>query len=990
MKMYNQKLNLMNKIILPFFLLLYLGIDCIGQNNGYWQQHVEYDISVRLDDTSHFLHAHEEVKYTNNSPDILEYLYFHLWPNAYKNNGTAYAKQQLEMGSTKFYFADNSERGYIDSLDFKSNGENLKWEYHRDHIDIAKIFLNKPLYPGETITITTPFRVKIPNSFSRLGHVKQQYQITQWYPKPAVYDQKGWHPMPYLDIGEFYSEFGTFKVSITLPDNYIVGATGVLQDEKEKAFLDTLASENISATILRTAEKKLRSAEDYKTITYVQDNIHDFAWFAGKKYAIIKDSVILPGSGRVVDLYAMYDAEDYDVWRNIGEYMHDAVYYYSKWIGDYPYDVLTVVDGGLGAGAGMEYPMITVLRARSEFFLEMVTMHEIGHNWFYGVLGTNERVHPWMDEGINSYFERRYLTTKYPDMKLSVQLGNTPPDEGIVGFIADQFQFYDMPYERYYELAYKLKARINHDQPVDLHSTAYTMINYGTMVYYKSALIFNQLEKYLGKEKFDEIMQEYYAAWQFKHPYPDDFKKIVKKKTGKDMEWFFNDLLSSDDILDYKVRGLKKTRTGYKVALKNLGKVDSPLPLSAVKDGEIYQTKYFNGFRKDTTIDFETKEADKFVLDANHNTIDLYRKNNHIETRGLFKKAGPLQVKFLGTIEEEHRTQLMYLPVIGANTNDKFMAGIAVYNNVFPPSRFHYMVMPMYSTGLEKLAGSANFIYSYYPTKVFQEVKLGVKMRGFAGFEKISPGIEFTIMPQSYKSSPVQKINFGYHYISVNKSALPLYPPEYKIINGAYTLENKKWLVDYRFKSEINSNIDNFLSWENSFDFSYKYAPKAYIDGRLYHGQFLMNDNVPGAFQFGLSGSTDYLMNSIFLDRAMTSRNYKAMVEQTDLEQGGFRGYVPVFSDQSITSLSLSSYIPGLPVFSVFADGAVVDNFDKFYWDMGLRFALIRDIFEIYLPVVGDPFSESIPDGFADVFDKTRFVLKLNALNPFELIRNVR
>jgi len=980
----------MNKINLLLLLVLSTRVTIFAQLDDYWQQHVEYDISVKLDDKSHFLHGHEEIKYKNNSPDVLEYLYFHLWPNAYKNTSTAYANQQLEMGMTKFQFADNAERGYIDSLNFEVDGKTIKLEYHTEHIDIAKLYLNEPLDPGETITITTPFRVKIPNSISRLGHVGQQYQITQWYPKPAVYDHHGWHPMSYLDIGEFYSEFGTFKVSITLPANYIVGATGVLQEEKEKAFLDTLASESISATILRTAEKELKSAKACKTITYVQDNVHDFAWFAGKKYAVIKSSVELPESGSIVDLYAMYDPEDYDVWRNIGEFMHDAVYYYSEWIGDYPYDVLTVVDGGLGAGAGMEYPMITVLKAQSEFFLEMVTMHEIGHNWFYGILGTNERLYPWMDEGINSYFERRYVTTKYPNLKLSAQFGNPSPDDGIFGFIADQFGMFDMPFERYYELAYMIPARINHDQAIDLPATKYTMINYGTMVYYKSALIFNQLEKYLGKDKFDKIIQEYYNTWKFKHPYPSDFKNIVEKNTRKNMDWFFKDLLSTDNIQDYKMKGLKKTDTGYQFTMKNLGKVNAPVPVSAMKNGKKLQTIYFDGFKKDTTFDYKIEEADKFVIDADHNTIDLFRKNNHLETRGLLKKTGPIQIKFLGTIDEEHRTQLMYLPVIGANTTDKFMAGIALYNNVFPSSRFHYLVMPMYSTGLEKLAGSANFMYSYYPKEVFQEVRFNVKIRSFAGFEKVSPGIEFTIMPKAFKYSPTQKINIGYHYISVNKLALPLYPEEYKIINGVYTLDHEKGLIDYKFKSGINTNIDDFISWENSIDFSYNFAPKAYVDGRIYHGQFLMSDNVPGAFQFGLSGSTDYLMNSIFFDRAMISSNYKAMVEQTDLKQGGFRGYVPVFSDKSVTSLSLSSYIPGVPIFSVFADGAMVDNFDKFYWDVGLRFAIIRDIFEIYLPVAGDPFSESVPDGFDDVFDKTRFVLKLNALNPFELIRNVR
>ncbi|MCK7473948.1 MAG: hypothetical protein MZV49_11405 [Rhodopseudomonas palustris] len=188
----------------------------------------------------------EEIEYINNSPNELEYIYFHLWPNAYKNGETALAKQKGKFNNWHEY---ESMIGYIDSLDFKINGQSAKWEIDSKHIDIRKLILNNPLKPGEKIKITTPFYVKIPYcTISRLGHGGQSYQITQWYPKPAVYDKYGWHQFPYLNMGEFYSEFGSFDVSITLPQNYVVGATGDLQNPEELIWLDELAK--------RTAEIK--------------------------------------------------------------------------------------------------------------------------------------------------------------------------------------------------------------------------------------------------------------------------------------------------------------------------------------------------------------------------------------------------------------------------------------------------------------------------------------------------------------------------------------------------------------------------------------------------------------------------------------------------------------------------------------------------------------------------------------------------------------
>ena len=198
----------------------------------YWQQEVNYTIEVSLNDKEHSLTGFEKIEYINNSPDTLTFIWFHIWPNAYKTDKTAFSDQKLENGDTKFYFSDKKQKGYINRLDFKVDNKTAEIQDHPEHIDIIKLILPVPLPPGQKTIITTPFHVKLPFNFSRGGHDGDSYQVTQWYPKPAVYDRNGWHPMPYLDQGEFYSEFGSFDVSITVPENYVVGATGVLQNER--------------------------------------------------------------------------------------------------------------------------------------------------------------------------------------------------------------------------------------------------------------------------------------------------------------------------------------------------------------------------------------------------------------------------------------------------------------------------------------------------------------------------------------------------------------------------------------------------------------------------------------------------------------------------------------------------------------------------------------------------------------------------------------
>ena len=436
------------KVKTTFILLLVQFL--YGNSNQYFQQMVKYEIDITLNDSAHTLSAYERLEYTNNSPDTLKYIWFHLWPNAYKNDSTAFAKQQIKSGSRRFANSDEEDRGFIDSLDFLVDGIKATWETHTDWIDVAKIMLPNHLLPGMSVIIETPFFIKLPLVFSRLGHSGKHYEITQWYPKPAVYDHKGWHPMPYLNMGEFYSEFGIFDVKITLPKDYRLMATGdLVNGENEIHWLDSLAAQGDSLHVLPKKElkKKLKlmkkNAEkaetvdssdiEMKTLHFHQENVHDFAWFADKNWIVRKGELLLSDSTQNITLWSFYLPKNAEIWGNSIEYLHDSGYWYSKFYGDYPYNHLTAVDGDMSAGGGMEYPNITVIsKMGSKHLLEMVIMHEVGHNWFYGILGSNERDHTWMDEGLNEFNNIRYWEAKYGEENRRVfgcklSLRETPP-----------------------------------------------------------------------------------------------------------------------------------------------------------------------------------------------------------------------------------------------------------------------------------------------------------------------------------------------------------------------------------------------------------------------------------------------------------------------------------------------------------------------------------------------------------------------------------
>jgi hypothetical protein len=485
--------------------------------NSYWQQQVDYTIDVTLNTDDHTLDGFLKLRYYNNSPDTLRFIWFHVWPNAYKNDRTAFSEQLLQNGRTDFYFSDRPARGYINRLDFRADGIVCRVEDHPQYIDIIKVILPAPLAPGAQLNLTTPFHEQLPFNFSRGGHVGHSYQVTQWYPKPAVYDRTGWHPIPYLDQGEFFSEFGSFDVRITVPGDYIVAATGELQE-----------GPGLQESPHRQ-ESRQEPAAAPKTLRYRQDRIHDFAWFADRQFQVDHDTLQLP-SGRTIDLYAYYTPTADPAWKNSIQYMKDAVRFRSALIGEYPFQVVTAVEAKMGTAGGMEYPTITSINfhgSAGEF--DEILEHEIGHNWFYAILGTNERRFPWMDEGINTYYDNRYMARK----ARAAALANLPKPPASNNW----FRLKVTP--EMDQLFINTLARENRDQPISTSSEMFTATNYDLIAYSKTGLWMKELEDSLGKPLFDSCMRTYFRTWQFKHPYPEDFRTVVEQTSHRDLQTLF-------------------------------------------------------------------------------------------------------------------------------------------------------------------------------------------------------------------------------------------------------------------------------------------------------------------------------------------------------------------------------------------------------------------------------------------------------------------
>jgi hypothetical protein len=1001
----------------------------LADGQTYFQQQVDHVIEVRLDDATHTLHAQERFTYTNNSPVALDTIWLHLWPNAYRDPTSALCRQLADMGELDLHFATEEERGWIDSLDFRSEGQPLTWGYHPQHADIGWVKLPAPLPTRGSITISTPFRVKVPDSkFSRLGHTGQSYHITQWFPKPAVFDQSGWHAMPYLTQGEFYSEFGSYDVTITLPANYVVGATGLLQNEPERELMDRMASPEWKypepIKDLQTGKPRYNqfpvSSTQLKTLRYVQDNVHDFAWFADKRFIVRKGKVVLPQSGRTVTTWALFTPKNAEEWQAVGiESLNQSVLRYSEWVGEYPYAACTAVDGTISAGGGMEYPMITIIgNMGSTESLDNVIAHEVGHNWFYGILASNERDHPWMDEGMNSFVELRYMRLRYPNSEPGVGL---PGERKLFGHVKDAHRFRS-------EAMYRLNARRNLDQPIALCAHDFSPMNYGAMVYGKTALVFDHLFAYLGDSLFDRCMHAYFEEWKFKHPRPENVRKVFERESGKDLGWVFDGLIASDKKFDVKAIRLNEQQVDFLIK----GGVHAPFPIIPVSDQnsaglneEIWVEP--KGDRGRVVLPEDLYNSVR--IDAGARTLDIDRRNNEVRSHGLLRRWAKPELKWFAGVEKDDRRSVYWTPVAAWNGHDGLQLGLAAYNTLFPSQRTEWVVAPVYGFASQRIGGAARIErhFDRLQSALFQNIHLGLNLRSsaiyqdhgnVAAYDKVAPHIVFDLKRDPLRKPWKHSIGLRGIYVNTTSSAVdseaadvfPATLPLFEQYNAElqYTARDDRKLgptfLQLTVLAQDAGGPSSFVraSIELKRAFTYN-ADKKQLRLRAFAGTFLTggDDLIDPLQAWGLSwGPEDLLYDDAYLERGAASTTFTG--RQFGKQQGAFKTpFAQGGSDSWTASVNMELDFPfklplaafasagWVPLTTITSEGSSTSTAS--YFEAGLGIPVVRDVLEVWFPLY---VSERIRDEeeFAgrDIGDRIRFVFALEKLDPTRALRRVR
>jgi Peptidase family M1 domain len=910
-------------------LALCICISTFAQTN-YWQQQVNYKMDVTLNDAEHSLDGFAKIEYINHSPDTLRYIWFHLWPNAYRTDRTAFSDQLLKNGRTDFYFSNKEDRGYINRLDFRVNDARVKTEDHPQHIDIVKVILNQPLSPGSSVIITTPFHVQLPKNFSRGGHVGQSYQVTQWYPKPAVYDKSGWHEMPYLDQGEFYNNFGNYEVKVTVPKNYVVLSSGDLQNEEEKQWL--LSRKNFTVPVVKSTVKPgtipsktkpnpIPSSKELKTLIYKQNNISDFAWFADKKWAVLYDT-IQTKTGKVIDVYTAYKPAAKTVWLKSPAMVKDAIQFRSNLIGDYPYNTVAVVEAQMGFEGGMEYPCITSISpTNSEEDLESVIEHEVGHNWFQAMIGNNERRYAWLDEGINSYYDKRF------DKEASRYAALHKHEEKDV---ANEHTFLSSFYQW------------KKDQPLNTSSDSLTEMNYGLTAYVKGAAFMQLLENKLGRVVFDKAMQTYFQQWQFRHPDPKDLKAVLEQSSSVNLDHEFSLLNQKGPLLHPS-----KIKLKFK-PLIGTGNDSTRIIMAA----PIIGYNMYDGVMPGAVITNYTLPTSKFQFLI----APMY---------GVKSK----DVTGIG------RLSYTFQP---AKTFDRIT--IALSGMKFTTDDFTDTAGVVYRTGFRKLVPSIKFVlkekdalstrerFFQWKTFLFDEDDLDFKRDTF------SNGNRFTKITKTAEGRYLNQLRY------VIRDGRALYP-----YNAELMAEQAKNFVRLAFTGNYYFNYNE----KHGVDVRL-FAGKFFYTGNITNTVRFQTD----PFHFNLTGANgqeDYTYNNYFIGRNEFEGMASQQIMQRD---GFFKVRTDLLAskvgktDNWLMALNFTSDVPDqinilnvLPVkipLKVFLDiGTFAEAWDtnaevsRIVYDAGFQLSLFKNTLNIYVPVL---YSKVFKDYFQSYIPEKRFV----------------
>ena len=895
-----------------------------------------------LNDSTKTLYIQQRLEYHNQSNDTLNEIYLSDWMNAFSDTRTPLARRFFEDYDRTFHFARKEKRGStIINTVANTSSEYLPWARPPDHPDLIVIQPENPLLPGEKYSFDVNYTVKIPSDdFTRYGYSNRgRYQLRYWFLVPGIYEN-GWQVYSHKNMNDLYNPVMDVNIELNLPLH--LAAISPYRTTKIESVNNR---KKIILEGINRIETELYLTKDIIFEDFQVDSLHVLTNLEDEGISPVMKSMIVR---RVVDFLE----------ENLGEYPHNKL-------------LSTQQDYASNPVYGLNQLPKFIRPFPEGFNYDLKQLKTITENYLKNTLLLNPRKDKWIYDGIHTYLMMQYIDEYYPNLKI---LGSLSDLIGVRWFHAA-----DVEYNDQYPLLYMYMARQNLDQPLSTPQDSLIKFNRDLANPSKAGVGLKYLNEFLENDAVQEAIKEFYTKSKLKPVSPEDFRQILEKNAGKDVDWFFEDYVQGKEKIDFTLRRLKTEGDSLKVRILNRTQNGLPIQIYGLNDGEVVYKDWVEEIDQYKTVTIPAEGIETVALNHEGIVPEINRRNNYRKVGSIFDK--PIQFKLFKDVEDPEYNQIFLMPEFQYNLYDGLALGAKIYNKALLSKNFEFEFAPLYGLSSETVVGGASISHQiFFNDDDLYSIRYGISGSRFSYgydllYQRFTPYLILSFRNSYLRNSRNERLLV--RNINVRRDQNPDTPlriPDYSVFNLNYSFR-KPGLVEH-----VGANVDfqlaeKFSKSSVTLDYRKLLRNDRQINLRFFGGVFLYND-LPGSdyFSFALDRPSDYLFDYNYYGRSETSGLFS---QQIILAEGGFKSMLePQFANQWITTVNASTTI--WKWIFAYGDVGLVKNKNEsaqLLYDSGIRMSIIQNHFELFFPIYSSEGWE-FSDGNYD--QKIRFIATLD------------
>jgi hypothetical protein len=901
---------------------------------------------VEVDTETKILNIQQEITFFNESDNFLDLIVLNDWNNAYSNVNSPLAKRFSDEFYRGFHLAKEEERGSTTNLTIIDDDKLfLSWERTEENPDIITVNLRKKLAPNQKLKLHLTYIVKIPSDkFTEYGYdANGGMNLKNWYITPARYENHSFIKYNNDNLDDIANGVSDFEIDLKLSKG--------LEMTSDLNYARSIQKGDYS--IYSLSGKKRSSFSLF--IEPTKSSFYSFNNEALQVITNLKDEKIsVAQQALVVDC---------------------IVHFVNDLIGKYPFDkiVISQADYERSPFYGLNQLPSFIRPFSDEFTYEIKFLKTYLNSFLKNSLRLDNRKDAWIYDGIQVYAMMKYIEENHPNTKM---LGSASSFK-----LLKSYNLTNLDFNEQYSYFYMLMARKNLDQPLATPKNSLIKFNEQIASKYRAGLSLRYLDNYLEENIVNNSIRQFYSRSKENQLSAANFESILKSNSKKDISWFFNTIINSRDIIDFKFSKVFKTKDSVTFSIKNKTNVRVPVPIYGIKNNEIVFKKWLKPMVKDSVFTLERKDADKIVINYKNEVPEYNLRNNWKSLKGFFPNNRPIKFVFMKDLEAPYYNQVLYVPTLTYNLYDGLSPGLRLHNKTILDKPFIFDFNPSYSTKAKEFSGSAAFVVNQnYRNSSLYNIKYSLSGNYFhyapdATYLKINPMIQFRIREDDFRDNQKQLILLRQVLVNKEKSEILIdnAAQNYSVFNAKYFNTNTEITDHFSFMADIQFS-GKFGKVATEFEYRKLFENNRQINLRLYAGSFLYNNTNSDFFSFALDRPTDYLFDYSYYGRSESTGFFS---QQLIVAEGGFKSkFKSPYANQLITTLNGGYNIWNW--IEVYGDVGLIKNKQisaRFLYDSGIRLNLVPDYFELYLPVYS---TNGWEIGHKNYNEKIRFVITLS------------